>query len=124
MRRVLAGAEVSVLRGLSSGAHAADASPAHYAAVALALLRAPNHALDDAALRELVGAPALAALVSANLLGLQGAVPLGVPEPIATAEEVALPSRCRPFSAGEVCVWRRMQAELEAAAMHLPSPSP
>ena len=86
-----------------------------YAAVALDLLHAPGHAVPISVLHQKHGQASPTALLEANYIALQDAVPLGaqVQDPVATNKLY------RPVCAAEVIVWRGMEKRL----MKLRAPS-
>ena len=92
-------------------------TPAHYAAVALELLRAPGHAVPVSQLHMKFGKAVAAALLKANFIALQDAPPLGAgvdpDDPSATVKLY------RPVCAAEVLIWRRMVQRLEDVSARL-----
>jgi hypothetical protein len=94
-----------------------NVTPAHYAAVALELLRAPGHAVPVSQLHKKFGKAVAAALLKANFIALQDAPPLGAgvdpDDPTATVKLY------RPVCAAEVLIWRRMVQRLEDVSARL-----
>ena len=81
-----------------------------YAAVALELLHAPGHAVPISVLHQKHGHASSTALLEANYIALQDAMPLGaqVQDPVATNKLMY-----RPVCAAEVIVWRGMEKRLK-----------